>query len=446
MIASPHAAETRSLDLRVITWGAAAALVILLLGPMFLKVFRPPTATTYGDFVQEWLSARNFWAGDAIYLPQREAMLRRTGADIPSLEERLAWNAHPPVAVLVALPFGLTADYQAAHFVWNIGTFALFLLGIGIVLRELRIALHWWSIFPFVVLLVANNPVLDHLWWGQINFLVSFLLVAAWAAHRHGYRAWAGVSIGLATAIKLSPGLVLVYFLAAREWRSLAFAVLTIAISNLIAACVFGVDCFGAYITVVLPTLEVFQRSWGNAALSGYWLRVFAAAGAPRVGSACSLVGQVAVAAIVVLVARRSRAREDRDLAFALAVAGIPLAASITWAHHFVILVLPLVLLWHRVPRGWARIGFYAALLLLLMPPGTFPDAYKRLAPGPADTTPLLVHLPAPQDLGLCVVAFGIQTLALSIVFLLLLGLSLGLLREGSTNQHNSEFKNGSNS
>src|SRR6476619_3901534 len=112
-------------SLRITAWGAAAAVVVLYLGPAFIGVFRPPP-DTYLDFVQEWLSARCYWAGDPVYLPQREAMLRRTGRDVATLEER-PWNAHPPVAVLVALPFGWIPYYRVAHLTWNLITLALFL-------------------------------------------------------------------------------------------------------------------------------------------------------------------------------------------------------------------------------------------------------------------------------------------------------------------------------
>src|SRR5262245_13389075 len=97
----------------VMIWMALAAIVLLLLGPMFVHVFRPPP-DTHLDFVQEWLSARCYWARDPVYLMQREAMLRQTGRDLAALDER-PWNAHPPVAVLVALPFGLVPDYRSAH-------------------------------------------------------------------------------------------------------------------------------------------------------------------------------------------------------------------------------------------------------------------------------------------------------------------------------------------
>ena len=418
MVAENEGKSRRSIQIMI--WMALATLVLMLVGPMFVRAFRPPAADSYGDFVQEWLSARNYWSGDPVYLPQREAMHWRTGVDIPLFDEALAWNGHPPAAVLAALPFGLVTDYQAAHCYWNVATFALFLVGVGIVLFELRIPLHWWSIFPALVLLLPTNPVLDHLWWGQINFPILFLLALAWAVHRRGYAAAAGVAVGLATAIKLFPGLAIVYFLAIKQWRSTAFAILAFAASNAAAASMFGVDAFTTYIRVVIPSLELFRGSWGNASLSGYWLRVFAAVGEPRVGQICAAVFQMALVGVIALVAWRSERQEERDRAFALTVAGMPLASPITWAHHYVILVIPILFLWQRLPSGWARFAFYLALVPLLLPEGLFPDLYKRFVPGASDATLLLAHLPAPRDLGLCVFGFGCSTLALTAIFLLL--------------------------
>ena len=90
-------------------------LVVLAYGPQSIGVFQPPEGT-FPDFVQEWLSARNFWTGQPIYRPQSESIHEYTGRRI---DMALPWNAHPPGAVLVAVPFGLFLDYRSAHLAWN---------------------------------------------------------------------------------------------------------------------------------------------------------------------------------------------------------------------------------------------------------------------------------------------------------------------------------------
>jgi len=399
-------------------WAGLALLVLLLIGPMFIRVFRPPT-DMHLDFVQEWLSARCYWAGDPIYLLQREAMSRQTGRDIIKLDER-PWNAHPPVAVLVSLPFGLISDYRAAHLAWNLVTFPVFLAGVGLIIRELQIPLHWWSIFPAIVFVVASNPIISQLWHAQLNFVLLFLIAIAWVAERRGFRAGAGIAVGIAMAIKLFPGLLLVYFLAERGWRQAAFTLLAASIANLVALVLFGREAFATYIQVVLPTLEVFRGSWGNSSLTGYATRVLQAAGALSLIPPVVYTMQIAVVGTVGLVGWWANSPAARDRAFALTIAGMPLVSPIAWPYYFVLMALPLLLLWQRLVGVFARSVFFTALILLLLPEGLYPGLYERLVPGSPDVTGLANHLPTPQDIGLCLVGLGFPTFALVAIFLLL--------------------------
>jgi hypothetical protein len=401
-----------------LVWAAAAAVVVLYLGPMFLRFFRPPP-DTYPDFVQEWLSARCYWMGEPVYLLQRDAMRRVTGQDLPQLDER-PWNAHPPVAVLVALPFGLIADYRTAHLIWNLTTFALFLIGLALIVRQLRLPLHWWSVCPVIVLVIADNPVISQLWHAQLNFLLGFLLTVAWVARRNGYRSAAGIAAGLAIAIKLFPGLVLVYFVAARMWREALVTVFAALAANLVTLGLFGVSAFETYIHEVLPSLKVFRGSWGNASLTGYVTRVVMAFSADVVAVRLVGIGQLTIVVAIVYAARRATTLGQHDRAFALAIAGMPLASPIAWAYYFVLLTLPVLLLWQRLASGWTRVVFAAAVIILLLPEGLYPGLYNTLVPGSPDVSGLANHLPTPRNIGLNVIGLGMPTLALVVVFVLL--------------------------
>ena len=128
----------------------------------------------------------------------------RTGQDIPAFDELLPRNAHPPATVLVALPFGWISDYRTAHLVWNLLTLPLLLLSIVLVMRESKIQSRWWSVFTTIALVLPCSAVLSQLYQGQLNFLLLFLLVAAWSADRRGKQVAAGIAVGAATAPRFS--------------------------------------------------------------------------------------------------------------------------------------------------------------------------------------------------------------------------------------------------
>ncbi len=100
---------------RIALWVLAAIVVAVVLGPRFVQHFRPPEGR-FMDFSQEWLSAKNYWAGTPVYADQTEALLRHTGRKPERAEDMLPWNAHPPVTTTLTLPFGkLSTPKRSSH-------------------------------------------------------------------------------------------------------------------------------------------------------------------------------------------------------------------------------------------------------------------------------------------------------------------------------------------
>src|SRR5262245_5753772 len=252
---------------------ALALVVLAAVGPKFVAIFRPPDGW-YLDSSQEWLSARNYWAGTPVYANQEEALFRHTGQKVGEDQVALPWNAHPPAAVVMTLPLG-KLGYADAHFVWNLITFPLFLLSLGLILRELGVPLSLWTVIPILALLVLFNPLLIHVMQGQLNIPLLLLLTLAWVADRRDRPGWAGVAAGVAAGLKLYPAFVFAYFLFARRWRALLTGGIAFFAVNGIALAVLGPDEFRTYVREVIPSLFNYQSSWRNVSLTGFWLRIF---------------------------------------------------------------------------------------------------------------------------------------------------------------------------
>jgi len=357
--------------LKVVLWAAAAATAVVVNGPQFVGLARPP-AGGYLDFVQEWLSARNVLAGDPAYLPQRESLRRRAGDDVPAFDREMRWNAHPPVAVLVALPFGLITDYRDAHLAWTLATFPLFVLSVLVVARELGVRPEWWHVLPFVALTVTSFPVMTQIGQGQLNFVLLPLLVAGWAADRRGYPVTAGFAFGLATAVKLFPGFVFVYLLFARRWRTLVAGAVACVLANGLAVAVLGADAFTTYAREVVPSLGVFRTSWRNVSLPGFWQRLLNPQGMETLAVVLALASQLAIAGVAARLAWRAKTEADHDRAFAAAMIGMLLASPVAWPHYFLLLLVPAGVLWVYLPPGSSRWLFLALLPLFWIPDTTF--------------------------------------------------------------------------
>ncbi|VTS01086.1 membrane protein : Putative conserved integral membrane protein OS=Planctomyces maris DSM 8797 GN=PM8797T_17824 PE=4 SV=1: DUF2029 [Gemmata massiliana] len=404
--------EPRTPALRFALGAAAAALAFVYFGPVFFGQFRPSEPGR--DFSQEWLSARNFWTGAPVYSPQRDAMLRHSGLDTPYFEAEMKWNAHPPVAVLVALPFGLITDYAAAHLVWNCVTFFLFVLGFVLLARELGIDVRGGAAFWALALIVSWNAIHQHLFQGQLGFLIAFLLIVGWIADHRGHQTAAGIAVGIAAAMKVFPGLVLVYFVAAGRWRAVAVALLTGVLLHAVALALFGPAAFETYVRDVLPSLGRFQDSWLNVSFTGYWRRIGFALGAPAVGVAVAVACRLLAIVAIWWVGRSAVGADDRGRAFALAVVGMLLASPIAWTHYFVLLVIPLLFLWQRLPSGLARVALVAVTAVLWLPERLVPALYlgtEAVSGSSLDTMP--------NSVWMAVVVLGPFTYALAALFLL---------------------------
>lgn len=372
---------------KIAAWAVLALVVAVVLGPRFVEMFRPPADGFY-DFSQEWLSARNYFTGSPVYSPQLDAVKRHTGRVPPDPDNLLPWNAHPPASILLALPFGQVTDYNTAHYYWNLATFPLFLLGLVIILLALEVPLRWYSVFPAIVLIVVSAPVFSNLGQGQMNFALLPLIALAWWADRRDHQWLAGLALGLAAGLKLFPGFLFLYFLFAGRWRALATGLLTVAAVNGVAWLVFGTEAFTTYVRQVMPSLLDFQSSWRNVSLTGFWQRLFnpqphekivAFKVLPQLGQALALASQLLVAAVTALVALRAKTPVTSDRAVAVGVIGMILASPIAWTHYFVLLAIPVGVLWARLQSTWLRVVFWLLIIPLWLPENFF----AALAVGP---------------------------------------------------------------
>lgn len=348
-------------------------------GARGVNPFRPPPGKHY-DFVQEWLSARNFAAGLPVYEYQFTSARRHIPPD--QFHEQaftLPYNAHPPGSVLLALPVaGLS--YPDAHLAWNLCTLPLFLLAVGLAVREVADPFRWWHLVPVAALLVWADPVYCTVLYGQLNFVLALLLTLGWVFDRRGRQIPAGVCVGLAAGLKLFPAFVFLYFLASGRWKGLLAGVAAAVAVNAAAVGVFSVGAFQDYVRDVLPSLKVWEGTWPNESLNGLWTRAVdpppeqagpEAFRSPLLAKAGYGVSALLVTAGVGWAAWRSRKALDPDLGWAAAVAALPLVSPLAWQHYYTVLIPTLAVLVARL-GGWKRWVGWAAVGGLALHDGVY--------------------------------------------------------------------------
>jgi hypothetical protein len=377
--AAPMAAQ-------VIVSAVAAAVVLWLFGPGFQRMFEP-RVEQFGrtilipDFFQEWFSARLWREGRSPYTPLREGTRRYLGVGSDPRSLMLELNAHPPPAILVALPFG-GLTFRAAFALWNGLSLLALAASIWLVVRTLHPPVPAWAVLPAAAGLVVSFPFWQQMIHGQLNLVLLLLVTGGWAADRAGRQWLAGALVGAALALKLFPGVLLVYFLAAGRWR-VALGGLVAALGlSVLAAVVLGPGVFAAYAVEVLPVTSGFARVWSNLALAGLWHKLFdpdpnwgswvqvvPIVQSPEAAWALTCLSSLAVAGLVAWSARRARSLRERDWAFAAAVAGMILATPVAWDHYCLLLLLPVVLLASPEAGMGRRFLFWPAVAVLEVSP-----------------------------------------------------------------------------
>lgn len=241
---------------------------------------------------------------------------------------------YPPFSALLLRPFA----------VLPLGvTIAVFtvLTGIGVIVTTRwlvrpvieRHGMHRTFALTVAVLLVfAVESTRETITFGQINMLLVVLILADLLFAVPGARRWAGVGVGLATALKLFPGIFIVYLLVTRRWRAAAVASVTAAAATLLAAAFAPRDSWRFWTHELWATDRVGRTDYtGNQSLFGLLSRI----------DAPTRPNQLLWLALVAVVAgyglwRAARAVRAGDELTGLALAGLVggLVSPITWTHH----------------------------------------------------------------------------------------------------------------
>jgi len=199
-------------------------------------------------------------------------------------------------------------------------------------------------------------PFRDEVKFGQVDELLALLVVVD-CLKTHRTR---GVLVGVATAIKLTPGVFIVYLLVRGSRRAAATAAGVFAAATLAAAAVLPDDSH-RYWTDALFHTERLRSNAGtsNQSLRGMWLR--ALPGHSHAVTAAWLISAAAVALIGLWRARAASRRGDEVAAVALMGLTAVLISPVSWIHHIVWLPLVLGVLLDQ-GRQWRQLAIATAV------------------------------------------------------------------------------------
>jgi hypothetical protein len=144
-----------------------------------------------------------------------------------------------------------------------------------------------WAVTQLVPFLLLFIYWMWELRLNQINALTMLLMVGSYVAWEKGRRVQAGFWIGLAVLIKITPGLLVLWYVLKRQWRTVGAATLTILLAGPVSdIAAFGVDLtretyrdwlhrsitVGSHRGLILNQREMDWRNQALGAVVGRWL------------------------------------------------------------------------------------------------------------------------------------------------------------------------------
>ena len=320
-----------------------------------------------GDFQESYMRAAGRLASglDPYDLCATIGCLEPTGPQYV-MPPVLAWMLQPLVGVsggVITVGAVLVLNASLAVFIW-------------LALKALRV--DDWQLAALLVLLsLAFEPVIGNISEGQINLVLlglSGLWFWAWVQENDSrVQWWGGAALGVAAALKLIQGPVVLLVPWARRWSMLVAA----AAAGLVLWIMGAPQYLFEYLFKVLPAVSAGTGFFENHSPGGTLARLFdpdtflTVRGSPAAARVLTVLIAVVVLLLTLAVLRpRATSAMGRALEAAAVVAATPLIASYSWGTHLVLLLLPMfvLIMWAVRRRDWTVIGLVGVSWFLIGP------------------------------------------------------------------------------
>lgn len=292
------------------------------------------------DYAINWTAGYALRSGILIY---DQAALRQLGQSQVSPFLRVAFtnpfNSYigPPSTALLYLPFTFV-HYTLALWLYRAATIAAFGAALFLVGRTLprpsRGAGWLWG----ALCLLLFDPVNVSIWIGQVDaWVVLALAVSMWAWQHE--RDWlAGAAAGAAALLKISPAVLIVYFLLKRRYLAALSALLTAGALLGLSAIIGNVANLPRFLSDIAPVLSQGALHTENQSLPAWVARLVLpttelANYADGLG-ALRWLGPLAALAGVAAVWYSTRDNDHPQLAIGLLTLVAVLSGPISWDHY----------------------------------------------------------------------------------------------------------------
>ena len=348
----------------------------------YLNMLREPHEVRYGDFTAYFIAATQIQAGQPL-----ETVIAPEGPYYPYL--------YPPLlATLLAPVSSIGIDRLVQLFdLLNYAAVLLFTLLLYVALRQYRFARQTAAIVAFLALIV-NVAIMRTLIYRQINIVTADLILFSLTTYRSS-KLLSAAALGVAVQLKVAPVLLVLVFVYLRDWAWVGWFV---ASQLLIVGATSLATSPNYYVQFVSQLMGLHETAVRNVAIDVVLYNTLNFLPDVLVTPLRAWQGPLSLGLRIVLlgftlvVASRLANRSDLTPAsfrqrvvlngFAALPLAMLLAAPSIWEHHFVFVLLPMLVLLPALREPWQFGAWGIAYVFMFLQPvyDVFPVSYTRLS------------------------------------------------------------------
>jgi hypothetical protein len=354
-----------------------AVVCALLAGWLFWKGVLPGWRILHTDFPNYYLVARLLREGYSLDRIYDWVWLQRIKDHWGIDQSLVGFAGLTPFSALPILPLSVFSALNAKR-LWIVAN--LLLLGASVEVLHRTTTLGRRRVW--LLCLLCFFPLRTDFLLGQMHLLVLALLVFAYALNRKQKHLACGACLGIAGMLKIYPLLLAGYFVWKKQWRALLALCCATAFLVGIGTIALGVGIVHTYFTDVLPrslvgeVLDPYSAQSNSMAALFHKLFIYEpqlnpapVSNSPLLYSFFYPLWQVAVLApLFIFMDPEKRGADREQLHWAAWVFALLLLSPVPASYHFVVMMLPMVLLADFLwKRGEMRLMGVALLLYTMM-------------------------------------------------------------------------------
>jgi hypothetical protein len=354
----------------------------LLLVMVVIATFAFSAYSAYGHRPPDWnsayIAAYGFSHQQPVYAATAQGGWEELRSGLASqlgvVPEGGFWR-YPPLQAVLMMPF-LSFDMWTACFIWNLlGSVAVIISGFLLASAFIKDGSSSIASNRCIALIVIFSfiPLYNTLWEGQFNLLPLLSVAIAILLLYRKREGFAGVALGVGTAIKLFPAALIVWLIWKRRFKAFFASVLVTLALTILSGFLIGWNNLGWYLQ---HGLGLANEGWAiqppNQSLFAFFARVFTThPWGPALVTKPELVEPLTwamrfllLSGVAVLCWPRKSSLDMLALECSLVLVTLFLIAPTSWEHHLVMLYVPFVALGVRALDG--QLSIPACILTLV--------------------------------------------------------------------------------